>query len=93
MDELDGGRVPQRVERVVQAEVDGDLVLMSPKDFGYFGTQGTGDLVWSLIDGRRSIDAIVADLESRYSAEPGVIAAQTTEFISALISAGLVRLA
>ena len=30
----------RRVDRVVQAEVDGELVLMSPKDYAYFGTEG-----------------------------------------------------
>jgi len=92
MADLAGSAVPRRVDRVVQAEVDGDLVLMSPKDFAYFGTEGTGDPVWALIDGVRSFDGIVAELESRYEAEPGVIRAQTAEFVDALISVGLVEL-
>ena len=92
MSEPAGSAVPRRVDRVVQAEVDGELVLLSPKDFAYFGTAGAGDRVWELVDGRRSVDEIVADLESRFGAEPGVIRAQTVAFIDALAAAGLVAL-
>lgn len=90
MSELSGSAVPRRADRVVQAAVDGELVLMSPKDFAYFGTAGSGDPVWELIDGSRSVDQIVADLESRFAAEPGVIRTQTLAFLDALQAAGLV---
>ena len=92
MAELDGTAVPARADRVVQAAVDGDLVLLSPKDFAYFGTTGTGDPVWALIDGTRTFDEIVDALEQRYSAAPGVIRTQASEFIDALVAAGLVDL-
>lgn len=92
MPDLRGSAVPRRADRVVQAEVDGEVVLMSPKDFAYFGTQGTGDAVWMLIDGVRSIDAIVTELEVRYEAAPGVIRAEVAEFIDALVASGLATL-
>ena len=91
MPDLAGSTVLRRVDRVVQAAVDGDLVLMSPRDFAYFGTEGAGEPVWALIDGERSLDDIVAVLESRYDSEPGVIRAETAEFVDALISVGLVE--
>ncbi len=55
MPDLPGSTVLRRVDRVVQAEVDGDLVLMSPRDFAYFGTEGAGEPVWALIDGERLV--------------------------------------
>ena len=84
--------MPRRAPRVVQAEVDGELVLMSPRDFAYFGTQGAGDTVWTLIDGQRSVDEIVGALSSAYAAHHEQIRAQTTEFIDALVAVGLVEL-
>lgn len=92
MAELAGSVVPRRADRVVQAQVDGELVLLSPKDFAYFGALGTGEPVWELIDGVRSLDAIVAELEAGYEAPPGVIRAQCAEFVDALAAAGLVTL-
>lgn len=88
---LAGAQVPRRASGAVQAEVDGELILLSPKDFTYFGAQGTGAPVWELVDGERSIDTIVAELESRYEAEPGVIRTETLEYLDALVAAGLIE--
>lgn len=85
--------LPTRVTGSVQAEVDGELILLSPKDFSYFGAAGTGGPVWDLVDGTRTVGQIVAELESQYEAEPGVIRAETVEFIDALREAGLVEFA
>lgn len=79
------------MDRVVQAAVDGELVLMSPKDFAYFGTAGVGDAIWELVDGQRSVDQIVALLEARYAAGESLIRTQACDFIEALVAAGLVQ--
>ncbi|MDQ1246072.1 MAG: PqqD family protein [Actinomycetota bacterium] len=83
--------VPTRVVGAVQAEVDGELILLSPKDFSYFGAAGTGGPVWDLVDGTRSVGQIVAQLEEQYTADPGVIRAETVEFLDALRAAGLLE--
>ncbi len=89
---LDDTTVPVRSTGTVQAEVDGDLILLSPKDFSYFGAQGAGETVWELVDGRRSIGDIVASLETEFSADEGVIRAETLEFIDALVEVGLITI-
>lgn len=89
----DGSVVPRRLDRVIQAEVDGDLVLLSPKDYSYFGATGVGADVWDRIDGTRSLDEIIRDLELEFEAEDGAIRADTLEFVDALVAAGLVELA
>lgn len=85
------GSVPSRATGAVQAEVDGDLILLSPKDFSYFGAMGSGGPVWDLIDGQRTVGEIIAELEATYTAEPGVIRAETVDFIDALQAAGLIE--
>lgn len=89
---LDDANVPVRATGAVQAEVDGELILLSPKDFSYFGAQGTGDAVWELVDGQRSVGQIIGELEATYEADPGVIRAQTLEFLDALVAVGLITL-
>lgn len=80
-----------RVTGAVEAEVDGDRILLSPKDFSYFGLQGTGAPVWDLIDGERSVGAIIAELEAAYDADAGVIRSDTVEYLDALVASGLVE--
>ena len=91
MSEFHGAMVPRRPIGAVDSVVDGELVLLSPKDFGFFGAEGSGDAVWALIDGERSIDAIVAALEADHDAEPGVIRADTLAYLEALEAAGLIE--
>ena len=89
--EVAGPDVLARSTGTVEAEVDGERVLLSPKDFSYFGLAGAGAPVWDLIDGEASVDAIVAALEAEFMAEPGVIRHETLEFVDALLAAGLIE--
>lgn len=84
------GRVPRRADHAIHARVDGDLVLMSPRDFQYFGAVGAGDAVWELIDGVRDIDGVVDELSARYDAPRARIAEDTAAYLAALAAAGLI---
>lgn len=89
--ELQGDPVLVRVPGAVEADVDGERIVMSPADFGYFSLAGAAASVWERIDGVARLSAIVAGLESEFSAEPGVIRAETEAFVRALVAAGLVE--
>jgi hypothetical protein len=83
-------RIPVRTVGAVEAEVDGERILLSPKDFAYFGLTGAGAPVWDLIDGNRSLEAILVELDSSFDADSAVIQAETLEFIDALAASGLI---
>lgn len=70
--------------------MDGERIVLSPKDYSYFRLGGTGAPVWDLIDGQRTVQQIVAELESQFDAEPGVVQHETEAFVAALAEAGLV---
>lgn len=88
---FDLSSVPIRATGAVQAEVDGELILLSPADFSYFGAQGTGGVVWAMIDGSRTVGDVIGELESRYDAPAAVIREETTSFLDALRAAGLIE--
>ncbi len=48
--------------------------------------------VLKLVDGRRSLAAIVADLAARYQAPPDLIAADVTAMLTELAGKGVIRL-
>lgn len=83
-------RVPVREFGSVDAEVDGQRVVLSPRDFSYLGLEGSGAMVWDLIDGTRSIEQIVSELERRCEAPEGAIRADTLAFLEKLINVGLI---
>jgi hypothetical protein len=79
-----------RITGVLEAEVDGDRVLMHPDDFSYFGLSETGSAVWLLVDGTRSVDDIVASLSEEYDAGPDTIRADVLAFLEGLDAAHLI---
>lgn len=83
-------QIPRRVEGAVEAEVDGERVVLSPVDFSYFGLTGAGGRVWDLIDGDRTMGEIVRTLLTEFAGDPAMIEAETLEFTDALAVAGLV---
>lgn len=79
-----------RATGAVESEVDGERVLLSPKDFAFFSLAGTGVAVWDMVDGTRRFSTIVSELEQRYDAAPGLIRRETARFVQALAGAGLI---
>lgn len=63
---------------------------MSGRDYSYFGLTGTGSAVWGRIDGLHSIADIADGLFVEYDADPEMILEQVTEFVDAMVTAGLV---
>lgn len=89
MADLSDATVLHRASGSVQATVDGDLVLMSPADFHYFGADGPGAAIWDLIDGERTWGEILQALGERFDGDPAVIRAESEQFVADLRAAGL----
>ncbi|MEY2959087.1 MAG: hypothetical protein RLZZ01_1655 [Actinomycetota bacterium] len=87
---MDGSYVPTRNPEALEAEVDGERVVMSPADFAYFGLVGTGAEVWDLIDGASSVDALVDLLVDRHGAPRERIATDVGDFLETLEAARLI---
>lgn len=73
----------------VEAEVDGQRVVMSPRDFGYFGLEGTGAVVWDRLAETTTVDQLVTDLADAFDASPDTVRADVGDFLAALDAAGL----
>ncbi len=88
---MSGDRILIRHPDALEAEVDGQRVLMSPKDYSYFGLVDTGALVWDRIDGTTTIDDLARALSSEFGADLEEVRVDIDEFVSALDVAGLLR--
>lgn len=86
---MDTSQPIRRHPDAVEAEVDGQRVVMSPRDFGYFGLEGTGAAVWDRLAEPTVVDELVTDLASTYDAPVDTVRADVEEFLSALDTAGL----
>ena len=76
---------------VVSDVIDGEAVMLHRSSGDYFSTDGAGCLIWQWIEVGRSRGRMQRDLEARFAADPGAIAAALDAFIVDLLSHQLVR--
>ena len=56
----------KRCERVPSKEVEGELLLLNLNDGNYFGLNRTGQFIWSMLDGTKTISSIIKALAKRF---------------------------
>jgi hypothetical protein len=84
------GRVRIIPEEVVHETVDGEVILIALQTGAYYSLEGAGADVWEgLVEGRHT-DEIVADLESRYGADAGVVRSAVLDLVQRLAEERLV---
>jgi hypothetical protein len=86
---MDLDSVPVRHSGAVEAEVDGQRVLMSPVDYSYFGLAGTGAIVWDRLDGSVSLGELADALAAEFNTDVDQVRREVSEFVDALTAAGL----
>jgi PqqD family protein of HPr-rel-A system len=75
-------RNPQVVYRELTGEGSG--VLLHLESGAYHGLNETGSLIWELLDGGRTFDALVAELRERLADPPDDLPAETERFLADL---------
>ena len=82
-----------RNDDVVYRELESgeSAVLLHVTSGAYHGLNGTGSLIWSLIDGNRTRDEIVDEVRTRLSDAPAGVAADVDQFLAELRERELIR--
>jgi hypothetical protein len=86
---MEPSSVPVRRSDAVEAEVDGQRVIMSPEDFSYFGMTGTGAVVWDRLDGVTAVEDLSVALAAEFATDVDQVRREVLEFVDALEAAGL----
>ena len=81
-------RNPQVVYRELAGE--GGAVLLHLDSGAYHGLNETGILIWSLIDGERTFDQLVADVREQLDDPPDDLGAETERFLADLRARDLI---
>lgn len=74
---------------VRQLAVDGELTLFHPDTGSAYELNATGASVWSLLDGSRSTDDLVAALSADYGTATGALRGDVEALLSQVLGAGL----
>ena len=76
--------------RFTETSLDGEIVLMNVDTGEFLALTGTAAEAWSLIDGKRDRDLLLATLASRFGAETQTVAPDLDDFLADLTRLGLV---
>ena len=77
-------------KHVVQEIIDGEAVVVNLDKGSYYSLQGGGALAWEWLLKGADAATLVAGMEARFEAEPGVIEANVSELLDRLVEEGLV---
>jgi SynChlorMet cassette protein ScmD len=75
---------------VLREEFDDWAVLFNPDTADAVGVNPVGVTIWKLLDGRRSVEQIVAELEGHYAEVPGHAVQEVSKFVDDLAERGFV---
>lgn len=73
---------------IVSQEVDGEAVLVDPKQGMVRVLNAAGALIWDQIDGRRTVADLAAALTDEYAIETARAQTDTLDFCTSLIERG-----
>jgi hypothetical protein len=72
--------------------VEGEAVIIDLVTRRVLGLNRTGSLLWSLIDGRRSLGDLAAAASQRFGLSPEAAERDTRDFVGTLVGRGLIGL-
>ena len=80
-----------RSDEVLEAEIDGEKVMMSIEKGEYYGLDATGSEIWQLFEQPRSVAEICDQMIARYDVEPEECERDVVAFLDDLVSDGTLR--
>jgi hypothetical protein len=86
------GRVPARGEGVQWREFGSEAILLDPVTGQFAQVNNAGLAIWSLIDGRRTIDDISRHIADEFDADATGVVADVQGFVRDLIEKRLLTL-
>ena len=69
---------------------DGWTLLVNPDTAGAMAVNATGALVWSLVDGRRTVEQIIAAVKDRFPDAPDTLRDDVLAYLTKLTEEGFI---
>ena len=75
---------------VLREEFDNWAVLFNPDSGEAVGINPVGVAIWKLMDGKRNLEKIVAEVKDRFADVPETAFEEVSDFVSNLVESGFV---
>ena len=81
---------PQKTDRFVETEVDGDPVLMQIENGYFFTLNETAEAIWNQIDGQLSMNQIIESVAKKFDIPVDICKDHISGFVHELVENELV---
>jgi hypothetical protein len=92
MSQITANTVIKRVDDIVQAEIDGELVMMSIENGEYYGLDSVACDIWAHIEQPMSVEAICAEMLEKYDVSPEQCLNDVIVFVGQLKDSNIVTI-
>lgn len=82
----------RRIERLPWRRLDHQIVIVNPRNRAVHVLNGTGSVIWELLDDKRTIDELTRSLSRRFEGDPALVVQQVSAFLQDLTGKGLVEI-
>ncbi|MBI5494844.1 MAG: PqqD family protein [Deltaproteobacteria bacterium] len=93
MSQVHAGARPRAAARCAWQAVEGEAVVIDLETRRVLGLNRTGSLVWSRMDGRRTVAELSQDVAAAFQVAPETASRDVEAFLAPLVARGLVELA
>ncbi len=90
-DALNDGTVLGRHPDLVFAEMDGDVVMLSPDQADYLGLNEAASAIWNFLGEPRTVEAILAELLERFDVPADQCRREVFPFLNDLVQRSVIR--
>lgn len=77
--------IPKRNERIQWREFGSEAILLDPTTGAFMQINDTGVLIWKHVNGRATLEEIVAAVSDHFDADDGAVAEDVAAFIEELV--------
>lgn len=80
--------IDKRTTAFIETQVDDEIVIVGLDEGRFYSLKDTGLAIWQMIDGTRTRDMILSELEERFDAPADVLARDLDGFLDEIVAAG-----
>lgn len=80
-----------RGDGCISAELEDELVMVSPAIDAYYAVDSVGKSIWALLSKPRSVLSLCEEMEKRYEVSPAKCREDVLGFLERLRASGLIR--
>ena len=83
--------VDERIQALINAELDGELVMLSIERGQYYGLADVAKRIWELIAMPIDVSVLCDQLLMEFDVERAICEREVMEFLTQLLSEGMIR--